>query len=660
MSAKNRARNPIVHLALAGLALAVLSGGWFTYRALTSKPSLQVEGREVAANSTPPGNEAGIASSTSSGGFELAPLPRQPGTPAPTSPITRFDQPAEEPMSPAAIVMGDDPPIDDIVKKNAPSYATEKLKGEVLVLTPVAVRVPTPREPEKLASEIDRIINAKLAEARIPVSPQSDDAEFLRRTYLDLTGCIPPISKTRAFLADTSADKRAKLIDELLDSHDYGDHFAHYWHELLVKRDPENNGPIQTHDVYLKWLTRQFNQNKPWDQIVRAMLTAEGDQALVGETFFVMANCENGQPAPDKLVATASALFLGNQLQCAECHVHPFVSTWKQNDFWGLAAFFGRTRAVRNGTAKMPTDILARITEGAAPVANPKGKGPATGTLADGSIPIPDPRNEGKTIGAARAKLFGEGFTPVPANSVNRAFAADWFVSPQNPYFSRAAVNRLWCVFLSRGLINPLDDIRPESRVSHLELLELLAEEFIVSKHDVKHLIRCICRSAAYQRSSHTTPQNKDDDEFYSHAALKVIPPRALFATLAMATEHRVRSPREDRGGKKGPPADSFAFYDTREYDESPTEYTNGVPQLLRLMNTQLPPACDAVAQTLTKLGTSDKVVEHLYLLTLCRYPNPTETARMTAFVAKQGSPVKGYSAILWTLLHTAEFINNH
>jgi Protein of unknown function (DUF1549)/Protein of unknown function (DUF1553) len=560
------------------------------------------------------------------------------------------------------MVMGDDPPIDDIIKKNAPAYAVDKPKGEVVVLTPVVVRVAASREPEKVAVEIDRIIKAKLGEAKIPLSPQTDDAEFLRRVYLDLTGCIPPIVKTRAFLADTAADKRSKLIDELLDSHDFGDHFAHYWHELLVKRDPESNGPIQTHDVFVKWLTRQLNQGKPsWDHIVRAMLTAEGDQALAGETFFVLANCDNGQPAPDKIIATASALFLGNQLQCAECHVHPIVSTWKQTDFWGLAAFFGRTRAVRTGTAKMPTDVLARIAEGPAPAANPKGKGAATtGTLADGSIPIPDPRNEGKTIGSARAKLFGDGFSAVPANSVNRAFAADWFVSPKNPFFARAAVNRLWCVFLSRGLINPLDDIRPDSRVSHPELLELLAEEFIVSKHDVKHLIRCICRSEAYQRSSHTIPQNKDDDEFYSHAALKVIPPRALFATLAMATDNHVHSPKEDRGGKKGPAADSLAFFDTREYDESPTEYTNGVPQLLRLMNTQLPPACDAVAQTLTKLGSNEKVVEHLYLLTLNRYPNPTESSRMTAFITKQSSPVKGYSAALWTLLHTAEFMNNH
>ena len=670
MQTENLARNPVLPQVLkAGLVLALLCGTWFTYRALTSKPALAPGRNDVAAAMPTPASDP---PASLPGGLEVGPQPRLPGSPAPAPSGPALFDPSVGESSPTTAItptttpagMGDD--LDDIVKKNAPAYAGEKAdrpKGETIVLAPVAVRVTAPRDPEQLAAEIDRIVNAKLAEAKIPVSPQANDAEFLRRVYLDLTGSIPPITKTRAFLADTSVDKRARLIDELLDSHNFGDQFAHYWHELLVKRDPDNNGPIQTHDVYIKWLTRQFNQNRPWDQVVRSMLTAEGDQALAGETFFVMANCENGQPAPDKMVATAAALFLGNQLQCAECHVHPVVSTWKQTDFWGLAAFFGKTRAVRSGTAKMPTDILARITEGGAPAANPKGKGPATpGTLPDGSIAIPDPRNEGKTIGTAKAKLFGDGFTPVPANSVNRSFAADWLISPKNPFFARAAVNRLWCVLMARGLVNPLDDIRPDSRVSHLALLELLAEEFIVSKHDVKHLIRCICRSEAYQRSSDTMPQNKDDDEFYSHAAIKVIPPRALFASLATATDNHVKSPREDRGGgnKKGPPGDGLAFYDTREYDESPTEYTNGVPQLLRLMNTQLPPACDLVAQTLPKLGSPDKVIEHLYLLTLNRYPNPTEATRMAAFIAKHGNPVKGYSAALWTLLNTAEFMNNH
>jgi hypothetical protein len=358
------------------------------------------------------------------------------------------------------------------------------------------------------------------------------------------------------------------------------------------------------------------------------------------------------------MVGTAAALFLGTQLQCAECHVHPAVPTWTQQDFWGLAAFFGRTRAVRSGTAKTPTDLLARITEG--PPAGAGKKGPAGGgTLPDGSIPIPDPRNDGKYVGAAKARLF-EAAAATPPGQVNRATAADWFVAKGNPYFARAAVNRVWAVLFGRGLVNPLDDIRPDSRVSHGDVLELVAGEFVASGYDVKHLIRCLCRSAAYGRTSRALPGNKNDDELYGRMAVKVIPPRELFACLARVTDGQVRPPREEAGGKGGAPADGLGFYDTREYDESPTEYTNGVPQLLRLMNTRLPPACAAVARALPAGTSRDAAVEYLYLLALSRHPTRVEADRLGAFIGRHPDPAKGYAAALWVLLHSAEFFTNH
>lgn len=649
-SPSNNVRLSSVLLVFAAFSLLLLGGGMAALRVAANthakeKPSTEPDRTLVAATPLTPATPVSPAKPTTTNSTPSAPEPR------PSSSTAIDEAPPEVATAPPPAT---EPDLDNLVQKEAPKYgASDKPKGELVA---VVVKGSGASAPKDVAAEIDRIIDARLTEAKIPPSPQADDAEFLRRAFLDIAGCVPPVARVQSFLADRSPEKRAKLIDELLASHDYGDHFAHYWHELIVKRDPESNNSIQTHDVFMKWMTRQLNQNRPWNEVVRTMLTAEGDQALAGETFFILANSENGQPSPNKLVGTAAALFLGNQLQCAECHIHPMVSTWKQQDFWGLAAFFGKVHTVRNAAAKNPNDVLGRIVEGG-PV---KGKGTALATLPDGSIAIPDPRNEGKTIGAARAKLFGDGFQAVPAKSVSRGFAADWFVSPQNPYFPRAAVNRLWSIFLARGIINPLDDIRPDSKASHPEVLELLAAEFIASKFDVKHMIRSICNSAAYQRSSRTDPKNKDDEELYSHMALKVIPPRALFASLSLVTDRNVKSPREDHGGKKGEPADGYGFFDTREYDEIPTEYTYGVPQLLRLMNSQLPPACDAVAKSLPKLGSKEKVIEHLYLVTLGRLPTPTETQKMAAFVAKSSDPVKGYSAAMWVLLHTAEFFTNH
>jgi hypothetical protein len=647
-------RFPVLHVLLAGGLLVAVCGGWVAFRlAGKSKPTEPDTPDRVVAV-TPRPAPAPNPPAEFDELVNVAPAPREPGTPVPPPEETPEPQPA-----PA--IAANEPPIDDLIQKEIrkDDWAQPKPRPKGAInLAAITPRPEGGRDPKDVAAAIDRLIDARLAEAKVTASPRADDAEFLRRVYLDLTGCVPPVAKTKAFLADQSPDKRIKLIDELLASHDFGEHFAHYWHELIVKRDPETNHTIQAQDVFVKWLTRQFNTNRPWDQTVHAMLTAAGDQALAGETFFVLANAENGQPAANKIVGTAAALFLGNQLQCAECHVHPVVPAWKQQDFWGLAAFFGKTHAVRTGMAKMPNTLLARITDGPA---GPKVKGAnAPHTLPDGSIPIPDPRNDGKTIGAARAKLFGDGYQPVPAASVTRAFAADWFTAASNPYFPRAAVNRMWSQFFGRGLVNPLDDIRPDSHVSHPELLQLLAEEFVAAKFEVKHMIRCLCRTEAYQRTSRVTGENRDDEELLSHAALKAIPPRELFASLALITDGQVRMPKEEVIGKQGASADGFAFYDTREYDESPTEYTYGVPQLLRLMNTRLPLACDAVGRKVAQMGSREKGVEHLFLLALSRYPSSTERSHVAAFVARHPDPAKGYSAALWSLLQTAEFINNH
>lgn len=654
-------RFPVRDALIAVGVLVLLVGGWIAYR-LASPPE-PVAKRSTTSTSQPATTQTSTASDAS---LEVAPPPRLPGQPLP---ISDMEPPANAGKTTVVAIPGpeaaaDQAALDAFVAQEAPKYEIVQPAGGRLESISSASQ--GPRDPSQVAAEIDRLIYTRLAEAKIPSSPRADDAEFLRRVYLDLTGTVPSVAKTKSFLADREPSKRDRLIDELLASPAFGEHSAHYWHELLVKRDPDNNQSIQTHDVFVKWLARQFNQGQPWDHTVRSMLTAQGDQALAGETFFVLANTENGQPAPNKIVGTAAALFLGNQLMCAECHVHPNVSGWKQQDFWGLAAFFGRTKAVRSGMPKQPNSVMATI-EDVTPSVPVKGKKSPTETktitLSDGSIPIPDPRNDGKVIGATRAKLFGEGYKPVPSSSVNRGFAADWFVAAKNPFFPRATANRLWARLFSRGLINPLDDIRPESQPSHPQLLQLLSEELVASKFDIKHLTRCLCRTEAYQRSSRTTRENETDEDLYSHMPVKVIPPRDLFASLKIVTNGKLvmREPRLDGKKNKGDSATSgLAFFDTREYDESPAEYTYGVPQLLRLLNTELPPVCDVVALSLPRSGGPPAVIDHLYLLALARHPSPVEVSRMNAFLSKYKDSTKGYSAALWALLSSAEFMNNH
>jgi hypothetical protein len=627
---------------IGGVALVLaIVGGWIVWRVYSTVP-------------TP-----ARPRTTSSALVQAVPAPQVSTTTSAEPSSLTTDGPAmdaDPDPSPPPVIGSPDPDLDRLVQK---ATLREPIRGEVVNLAPIG-RKAARRTPAAVAADADAAIDRKLAGAGVPASSPADDAEFLRRVYLDLVGVIPNITRTKAFLADRTPDKRARLVEELLTDPQYGQHFAHYWHELLVKRDPDNNAGIKTHDVFLKWLTHQFSVNRPWDETVRAMLTATGDQALAGETFFILANSDNGQPAANRIVGTAAALFLGNQLMCAECHIHPVNKDWRQQDFWGLAAFFRKTRADRP-KSKNPNDVLAKITdEPGPPPATKKGAVEPAPELPGGAIAIPDPRNEGQFIGAARPAFMGG--KAVDRARATRKVAAEWFTAADNPYFARAAVNRLWSQFFGRGFVNPLDDIRPDSETVHPEVLQLLAEEFVASRFDLKHLIRCITSTQAYQRTSRTIPANADDQELYSHMALKVLPPRVLFRSLAVATGEKIKAPGEDPPPtkKKEAPPIGLGFFDSREYDESPIEYTYGVPQLLRLLNTLLPPACDAMAVVANRQGGAEKAVEHLYLTTLSRRPTTAEAKKAADFVARQRDPVKGYSTVAWALLIGAEFVNNH
>ncbi len=546
-----------------------------------------------------------------------------------------------------------DPALNSLVTQESHNYGQSPAK--VPSLTAVHVEQRAPRSPREVAGLIDAEINRKLEADKLTAAPLCNDAEFLRRASLDLIGMIPTASKVRTFLAATPPDKRAKLIDELLDDPRYGEHFANTWHDLLLKRDPDNNKVLQSHPVFLKWMAHQFNTNRPWTKTVQSMLTASGNEALVGETFFVRANTDNQQPSPQKIVGTAAALFLGNQLMCSECHIHPVNPEWSQQDFWGLAAFFAGTRAKYSGDAKQTVVRLARIADEAP--AKRKGAGASKG----GGIPIPDPRNDGKFIGVAQPRLLGTRESVRKAD-VTRETVAEWFTADENPYFPRATVNRLWATFFARGLINPLDDLRPDNSASHPEIVELLAAEAIACHYDLKHLIRCLCLTETYQRTSNTSDAKSPDESHFSHMALKVLPPRSLFLSLQSATGGKVSLPVDVSTGlsNRDDTGQGMAFFDPRDYDAPLGDYAYGVPQLLRLMNSTLPEACDQAAKELVKTGNREKVIDQMYLASLSRHPTADETQKINAFLAKPGEPVKGYSAVLWALLNSAEFYNNH
>jgi hypothetical protein len=497
-------------------------------------------------------------------------------------------------------------------------------------------RKETPRKLDApaLARLIDKSILERLSQEKVTPAPLADDAEFLRRAYLDITGVIPPADKVVAFLESKQPDKRAKLIDELLASPNYGRHMADLWQEqLLAQQDLLTRGlPL---DPLANWLAEGFNRNKPWDRLVAELLTSTGTQEQNGAVTFFLAH-----RSPDRLNDTVCRVFLGIQLQCAQCHNHPYTG-WKRTEYWGMAAFFAK---VDDGAAKK----LA--------------KGPTPNVMEASAVQkkrLPD-----SALDAAPKFLEGEA-PNLNSKDPYRPALARWLTSADNPYFAKAMVNRVWAQLFGRGLVDPVDNLMKDNPPSHPELFEALAQQFIRSDFDVKYLVRAICNSQAYQRSSTPAGPSAEADIPYAAMTIKPMTPEQLYDSLA-AVLGESTDPIKGQGKKyKGPkPSARTAFVDYFRPGEGadPKDYPAGIPQVLRLMNADWTAKGPAFVRRAVKADQPPaRNIEALFLATLSRRPTAAEVERLEGYLRDNKSdPAKAYGDILWALLNSAEFALNH
>jgi hypothetical protein len=503
------------------------------------------------------------------------------------------------------------------------------------VTLPKLAKLPEAHNPQALAARIDQQILAKLAEESIIPSPRCSDEEFLRRVYLDLTGVIPTAEQARQFLDSTHPNKRAELIDELLASPNYGRHLADLWLPKLFPSE-SNNRFVQKGPFY-NWLKDQFNANVRWDQLVFSLVTATGTVKDNPAVTYFLAN-----RSIDKLTDTATQHFLGIQLQCAQCHNHPFTG-WKQKEYWGMAAFFSKVNVDRpRNTNKGGDNSEIGVREGT-------GKTKARDFFPEAAMDV-----KAKFLGGAEPTL--NSFDPY------RPVLARWMVSPDNPYFAKAMVNRTWGQLFGRGFVNPIDDMHPDNPASHPQLLEELANAFAGSGFDLKYLTKAICLSETYQRSSKTTGGNENDDVYFSHRTLKVFSPEQLYDSLSLILDASPSS-NSARGKAKGAGAGRNAnsareqfiqFYLAGAEQANPTAYDAGIPQALRLMNSRFG-GNGAVAQGIIGQTSSvDAALDNLLLATLSRRPTPTERQRWQGLIAENGAVA--YADLLWAILNSSEF----
>ena len=477
---------------------------------------------------------------------------------------------------------------------------------------------------------IDEQVLAEWKRLNLPPSGESDDAEFLRRAHLDLTGRLPSSAEARAFLDEPPSDaKRDRLVDRLIESVGFTDLWTHRLAELFLSGGKRASEAVAAAEH--AWIREQVSRRAPLDRIARELLTAEGDATRVGPAGFLLLASD-----PRDMAEIASGVFLSTRIGCARCHAHP-ADRWTQADHIALAACF----------AKVDRD------------------GHVVRVRSDGRIDDPrsgkpvDPRPPGGSFRDA-----------IPPGSDPRSALADWVTAPGNRLFARAFVNRVWKHLVGRGLVEPAGDLRPTNPPSNPALLDALAADFVSNGHDLRHLVRTIARSRAYRLTCSATPANRLDDRLFSHAYPKPLGAEALLDALSLASGVPERFPGHPEGTlamalpSARTPSLALDILGRCSRDagcDAAGSTGGGIAQALHLLNgaTTATKVRGGLEASLAKLPPGEAVRE-LYLRCFARYPDPEELAHGEQVLDGAGTRSEGVEDLLWALLNSREFAFNH
>ncbi|MBI4906661.1 MAG: DUF1553 domain-containing protein [Acidobacteria bacterium] len=519
----------------------------------------------------------------------------------------------------------------------------------------LAVKQPgTPQFPPLTANNpIDGHVNAQLKRLGIPPSGLTSDNEFLRRLSLDVTGLLPTAAEARAFLANTSPDKRSTLINDLLQRDAFNDYWSLKWGDLLrIKSEfPVRVWPKAV-AVYYNWLHDSLAANKPYDQFARELITATGSNFRNGPANFVRAVPTAGSTRdPRTLAETAALVFMGARIGCARCHSHP-VESWTPNDDLGLGAFFSRVNF--KPTLEWKEEIVY-------PDFRLNLRHPVTRQIVDLKLP-----------GAPAVKAG-------PEEDPRGQFAA-WLTSKDNPWFARAMVNRIWYWLLGRGVVHEPDDLRPTNPPSNPELLAFLEHELVSHNFDLRHIYRLILNSQTYQRASTPNEWNAHDTAQFSHYIPKRLPAEQMLDAISQFTEtsERFRSiipepfsnwPANFRATQISDGNTECSFLDMFGRPPRDTPYEQERDSALTLRQTLYLLNSDQLESKLTNsprlkrlLATKDAdIVEDVYLSTLSRLPSDEERRRLLDYLArKKTTRAQAIQDAAWAILNTKEFVFNH
>jgi len=493
--------------------------------------------------------------------------------------------------------------------------------------------------PEK--TFIDKFVFKRLHQLGIPPSEVCDDATFIRRTTVDITGRLPTPDQVSAFLQDVAPNKRDVLVDRLVDSSGYADNFANKW-SMVLRNKRRNNNDIPYTFRFHRWIRQALAENMPYDQFVRSVLTATGDV----ESHPPVAWYREVKTPALQMEDTAQ-LFLGLRLGCARCHHHPF-ERWSQKDYYGFEAFFTQTALKSSPNSPVPNQADMVYLKGTAP----SSRNPRTNMV---------------------VKPTGLGGEPldIPAWDDARHHLVDWMTTEDNQFFTRALVNRYWKHFLGRGIVDPEDDLRVTNPASNPELLDALAKHFYDNKFDLKDLVRTICKSSVYQLSSEPTEFNRSDLQNFS----SFYPRRMKAEVLFDAVNSVVGVPSGFGGVPKGTtavqlPDNGFTNYFLQVFGKPEAESAcecerigeANLAQSLHMLNSsdlqQRIQNGQGLAAKLAKdeEKTNEQKAAEVYLRALSRLPTAHELEVLGRYIRDIEDPRKAWEDVVWAMINAKEF----
>ena len=508
-----------------------------------------------------------------------------------------------------------------------------------------------------LGEFIDQQIRQGWKDNEIEPSEAASEEEWVRRIYLDLAGRIPTLEEARAFLGDESPRKRSVLVEALLEHEDYVRNFTTIWSNNSIGR----GAPRRVSRTGMeKFFREAFAKNRPWNEIVVDIVTASGHYEENGAVNYTLAQMQNADEGV-QLTAMTTRLFLGLQVQCTQCHNHPF-NKWQQDQFWEYNSFFRQVRKIDHRKVDPNT---GRMVDDFSEVVWQEFTGPVYYEKRSGMMQVAFPRFQGHEVdpgvGVDRRVEFGKLLTESEDGAP--------------PQIAQAMVNRTWSHFFGYGFTRPVDDMGPHNPSSHPELLERLSREFVEAKYDVKQLIRWIVSSEAYALGSQFGDKNKIDDPaageipLFSHLYLKSMQAEQMYDSLIVASNAH----KSGQGGwgaqeeqRRRWMQQFVVAFENDENDES-TTFNGTIPQALMMMNSELmDKACSVnrgsfLFESMSAPGNEAQKIQDLYMAALTRQPTRSELGKVQKMLNSYGpQKLNGYQDLFWALLNSNEFVFNH